>query len=394
MKGVTKFKPFLIIGLVTTFGICLLYTTLDYTKPFSFIKELYHEEDFKNEGNDTIILWWYRPWGDPRNSKLGPECGGCIVTDNRNRIEEKATKAVLFHYQELTKNDLPKTQRRSDQYYGFLSMESPAFVKREKGNLKAYDGYFNLTITFRRDGDITYPYNKMYDIAKQVKEENISLEELMKKKKHLVTWFASNCGLTQGAKNRLNLVQKLVDMGLNVDRRGNCFPDAPVVSTRQEHMIKAMRDFISSHKFFLAFENTHNCKDYITEKLYVDSLKNGAVPIVYGARKEDYEAVIPKKSAIFVDDFPDLGQLIDHIKYLDKNDTAYMEYLGWMLEDPEKFYGYNMASRDCELCLKVSKSSESKKKKFANGESELPTSKIVKSLHDWLYNEEDEECLL
>ena len=59
----------------------------------------------------------------------------------------------------------------------------------------------------------------MYDIAKRVKEENISLKDLMKKKKHLVTWFASNCGLTQGAKNRLNLVQKLVDMGLNVDRR-------------------------------------------------------------------------------------------------------------------------------------------------------------------------------
>ena len=59
----------------------------------------------------------------------------------------------------------------------------------------------------------------MYDIAMQIKEENISLEDLIKKKKHLVTWFASNCGLTQGAKKRLNLVQKLVDMGLNVDRR-------------------------------------------------------------------------------------------------------------------------------------------------------------------------------
>ena len=57
-------------------------------------------------------------------------------------------------------------------------------------------------------------------------------------------------------------------------------------------MIKAMRDFISSHKFFLAFENTHNCKDYITEKLYVDSLKNGAVPIVYGARKVNIYVLI------------------------------------------------------------------------------------------------------
>ena len=59
----------------------------------------------------------------------------------------------------------------------------------------------------------------MYDIAKQVKEENISLKDLMKKKKHLVTWFASNCGFTTGARKRLNIVQTLIDTGLNVDRR-------------------------------------------------------------------------------------------------------------------------------------------------------------------------------
>ena len=59
----------------------------------------------------------------------------------------------------------------------------------------------------------------MYDIALKVKEKNTSLEELMKNKKHLATWFVTNCGYTVGAKNRLNLVQKLVDLGLDVDRR-------------------------------------------------------------------------------------------------------------------------------------------------------------------------------
>ena len=41
----------------------------------------------------------------------------------------------------------------------------------------------------------------------------------MKNKKHLVTWFATNCGFTVGAKKRFNLVQELVDKGLDVDRR-------------------------------------------------------------------------------------------------------------------------------------------------------------------------------
>ena len=59
----------------------------------------------------------------------------------------------------------------------------------------------------------------MYEIAMEVKEKNTSLEKLMKNKKHLVTWFATNCGFTVGAKKRFNLVQELVDMGLDVDRR-------------------------------------------------------------------------------------------------------------------------------------------------------------------------------
>merc|ERR1719427_2162584 len=159
-------------------------------------------EDIESESNETIILYWYRPWGDPRKGKLGQECGGCIITDERERMEDKATKAVLFHYQELTTNDLPKTQRRSDQYYGFFSVESPALVKHEKGNLAAYNGYFNFTMTVRRDADIFCPYNTMYGTAIQVKQENLSLEDLMKKKKNLVTWFASNCGITEGAKKR------------------------------------------------------------------------------------------------------------------------------------------------------------------------------------------------
>ena len=79
--------------------------------------------------------------------------------------------------------------------------------------------FISYIFLYRRDGDIFYPYNKMYDISMQVKEENISLQELMKKKNQLVTWFASNCGFTKGAKKRLDLVQKLIDLGLNVDRR-------------------------------------------------------------------------------------------------------------------------------------------------------------------------------
>ena len=71
-----------------------------------------------------------------------------------------------------------------------------------------------------------------------------------------------------------------------------------------------------------------------------------------------------------------------------------MEYLTWRLDDPEKFYGYNMAMGDCELCLKLTKLSSKEEYKFANGKWELPKSKIFKSLDEWIYNEEDKECIL
>ena len=62
----------------------------------------------------------------------------------------------------------------------------------------------------------------MHAVAEQLRSEEDPrefLRDLMKKKKELVTWFASTCGRTEGSKKRMDLVEKLVGMGLNVDRR-------------------------------------------------------------------------------------------------------------------------------------------------------------------------------
>ena len=43
---------------------------------------------------------------------------------------------------------------------------------------------------------------------------------------------------------------------------------------------------ISTYKFYLAFENSIHCTDYISEKFWRNSLKTGAVPVVFGPHKE------------------------------------------------------------------------------------------------------------
>ena len=78
------------------------------------------------------------------------------------------------------------------------------------------------------------------------------------------------------------------------------------------------------YKFYLAFENS-NCVDYITEKFW-DSLKHKLLPIVMGARVEDYEAVAPPNSFLHVDSFSGPEELAEHLKYLDENPRVYNKH--------------------------------------------------------------------
>lgn len=55
----------------------------------------------------------------------------------------------------------------------------------------------------------------------------------------------------------------------------------------------------------------------------------GAVPVVWGAKKQDFIDVIPEHSFIHVDDFETNEKLAKYLIYLTHNDTAYNEYFKW-----------------------------------------------------------------
>lgn len=82
------------------------------------------------------------------------------------------------------------------------------------------------------------------------------------------------------------------------------------------------------YKFYLAFENS-NCKDYITEKFFVNSLNRNILPIVMGARPEDYENSAPYRSYIHIDEFASPKELAEYLEILDKNDDLYNSYFKW-----------------------------------------------------------------
>ena len=101
----------------------------------------------------------------------------------------------------------------------------------------------------------------------------------------------------------------------------------------------------ANYRFYLSLENSR-CRDYITEKFFL-ALKNHLVPIVYGAPREDYEAIAPPKSFIHVDDYDNPREMANHLKYLSAHDQAYGEYTAWRSQ-----YKIEGASWDgwCSLC--------------------------------------------
>jgi hypothetical protein len=78
-----------------------------------------------------------------------------------------------------------------------------------------------------------------------------------------VAWFVSNCNGNNARQKYVQELQKYI----TVDIYGKCGTKSCARSTKRECFEMLNQDY----KFYLAFENA-NCKDYITEKLFVNSL--------------------------------------------------------------------------------------------------------------------------
>lgn len=109
-----------------------------------------------------------------------------------------------------------------------------------------------------------------------------------------------------------------------VDIYGDCGPYSCSRETEDACFQMLERDY----KFYLAFENA-NCKDYVTEKFFVNALNHNILPIAMGASPEDYAAIAPMNSYIHVDQFASPKELANYLHILDKNDSLYNTYFNW-----------------------------------------------------------------
>ncbi|CAK8684789.1 unnamed protein product [Clavelina lepadiformis] len=331
------------------------------------------------------------------------ECGACDLTNDISKINDLETRAVVFSYMYLfrKRSSMPK-KRRSDQYYVWMGMESPPALRELRNmSLTEYDNVFNLTMTYRRDADVYYPKSTASKLLQELQKTGsgnpkVDIDDMIKMKTGVSIWIVSNCDGTEGAKKRILLAQDMVNHGLEVDRMGRCFPEnsAPPRGT-------STVDLIRKYKFYFAFENSYHCLDYITEKLYKKGFVAGTVPVVWGAEKRDYLAVVPPHSCIFVDDFKSTAELVKYLKYLDKNVTAYREYFKWRTMKPQDMPNYGRQIKFCQLCRILHGINVDNIFNPRYNESYLSIPlfehpsrpRVVSSLREWLYGPVSKECL-
>lgn len=173
---------------------------------------------------------------------------------------------------------------------------------------------FNLTMTYARDADIHFTYATLRE-RKQGKPPSIP------KKTKLIAWMSSNCRVLSW--RRVEFVKEL-QQHISVDTYGKCGSMGKLAT---EDTAKTLKQY----KFYLAFENSE-CRDYITEKPWRHALSEGAVPIVYGAKRKDYEELLPRNSFIFVEDFSNMSAFVDYIHALDEDKARYREFFNWRSE--------------------------------------------------------------
>lgn len=226
-----------------------------------------------------------------------------------------------------------------------MSLEAPI----REGNLHQFAHSFNMTITYRRDADVTVPYGEV------LPKVDGGVGDFPQNKNFLVCWVVSN----YKSQHKRSQVYKNLSETISVKVYGRW--------SKKHLTSRALIPTISHCYFYLAFENSDS-KDYITEKLWRNAYQGGAVPVVLGPALDDYRAVAPPHSFIHVDEFASVKELAKYLQQLAEDKKRYSEYFNWKREWRVKLYT-DWRERLCRICSQF---------------DSLPPQKVYSDLEAWV----------
>ena len=209
------------------------------------------------------------------------------------------------------------------QTWIFYSTEPPHRVVNELAFANITALKYHVLMTYRSDSDIHVPFGYFRPFRGYgygPKDIRFRDDEFYTNRTGLMSWVATNCDNVFWP--RIPLIEKLQKL-MPLDTYGRC-GTKECLPRRSEECNK----LFASYKFYLAVPNAE-CQDYITEKFWLISLKYGTVPVVLGARKEDYEKVGPPNSYVHIGDFPNFSDLAQYLKQVDTDDNLYRKYHEW-----------------------------------------------------------------
>ncbi|VDO59904.1 unnamed protein product [Haemonchus placei] len=228
-----------------------------------------------------------------------------------------ATDAVVFHAADIADGPLPDAKdRRSNQRYVFLSMETP----HNSGFHAVPLNFFNWTATYLLSSDVVFKYGVYFLPAKVAEEKGFKFTvsgTVVHTKKSGILGFISNCNTSSKRELALRELSKY----MNVTIGGKCASNRDNVNLCPSG--QDCTSLYSDYPFYLAVENSV-CKDYISEK-YWERLSVPSVPIVM--RRKVFESItIPPHSFIAMDDYASPKEMAADLIRLEK---AYAEYFAW-----------------------------------------------------------------
>jgi alpha-1,3-fucosyltransferase len=299
--------------------------------------------------------------------EIGCDVTTCVVTTHRDLLASVVQyDAVLFQTTLDWSIFLSPPGKRSPlQYYVMSNLESPLHTQR---NLRNDRSFFNLTMTYRMDSDIVWPYAVFEDqITGEVVAPNYSPQwrtadedffgekyifstpkstfqllffqdqdmlDATRRKTKMGAWFVSHCNPVSRRDDLVNAMQKYIQ----VDVYGDCGP----LKCPRSADCGALLD--ADYKFYMSFENSL-CEDYVTEKLF-NTMKRLIIPVVYGGA--NYSKFVPPRSYIDANAFANAKELTDYLIYLDQHPEEYIKYFWW-----KRWYKIKDATPFCDLCKKL-----------------------------------------
>lgn len=289
-------------------------------------------------------LFGRRPWPGLSNDRnfthwdnIPCRVKSCRITYNRSDF--LISDAVLFHGRDLprvTHMENIAKYKHSKQRWIYFMHESPKFTYYDPS---LYNGFFNWTMTYRRDSDFFVPYRFYTRLESEERaSRKTGITNYADGKDKLAVWIVSHCG-----ELRDDFVRKLLKY-IEIDIFGACSTLFNQTETCPKSS-SACSDKLMRYKFLLAFENSF-CVDYITEKFWYTAYDHYMIPVVMGAAAYDDPDLSIPGSFINSVDFPSIEALGNYLLFLNSNDRAFNEYFSWRKE----FKPVQPESWTCKIC--------------------------------------------